>query len=184
MPKAELNDVIEDKTGLKKNSLFGTEVAQTQDTIDNFCHKIRSGKTAQATDEFMIIARIESLILDKGVDDAFERAQAYLDAGADGIMIHSRQQTPDEIFQFCQRYNHLPNRKTLVAVPSSYNQVTEQELQEQGINIVIYANPLLRSAYPAMMATAQSILTHQRSAECDERMLSIKDILELIPGTK
>jgi phosphoenolpyruvate mutase len=176
--------IIEDKTGLKKNSLFGTEVPQTQDTIEGFCHKIREGKKAQATDDFMIIARIESLILEKGVDDAFERAKAYLEAGADGIMIHSRQKLPDEIFDFCERYNSLPNRKMLVAVPSSYNQVTEEELQEKGVNVVIYANQLLRSAYPAMMETAKSILTHHRSSECDQRMLSIKEILELIPGTK
>ena len=176
--------IIEDKTGLKKNSLFGNDVAQTQDSIENFCHKIREGKKAQATDDFMIIARIESLILEKGVDDAFERAKAYLEAGADGVMIHSRQKSPDEIFEFCERYNQLPNRKTLVAVPSSYNQVTEEELQAQGVNVVIYANQLLRSAYPAMMDTAKSILTHHRSAECDERMLSIKEILELIPGTR
>jgi len=176
--------IIEDKTGLKKNSLFGNDVAQTQDTIEGFCHKIRQGKRAQATDEFMIIARIESLILEKGVEDAFERAKAYLEAGADGIMIHSRKKSPEEIFSFCDKYNALPNRKTLVAVPSSYNQVTEEELQERGVNVVIYANQLLRSAYPAMMDTAKSILTNHRSAECDERMLSIKDILELIPGTK
>lgn len=176
--------IIEDKTGLKKNSLFGTEVPQTQDTIEGFCHKIREGKKAQATDDFMIIARIESLILEKGVDDAFERAKAYLEAGADGIMIHSRQKLPDEIFEFCDRYNKLPHRKTLVAVPSSYNQVTEEELKEKGVNVVIYANQLLRSAYPAMMDTAKSILTHHRSSECDQRMLSIKEILELIPGTK
>ncbi len=176
--------IIEDKTGLKKNSLFGNDVEQTQDSIENFCHKINEGKKAQATDHFMIIARIESLILDKGIDDAFERAKAYLAAGADGIMIHSRNKSPDEIFQFCKLYNTLPNRKTLVAVPSSYNQVTEEELQSYGVNIVIYANHLLRSAYPAMMETAQSILTNHRSAECDQRMMSIKEILELIPGTK
>lgn len=176
--------IIEDKTGLKKNSLFGTDVPQTQDTIENFCEKIKAGKAAQATDDFMIIARIESLILGKGLEDAFKRAQAYLAAGADGIMIHSREKSPDEIFAFCDFYSTLPNRKPLVVVPSSYNQVTEDELQARGVNIVIYANQLLRSAYPAMVDTAKSILTHQRSAECDERMLSIKDILELIPGTK
>lgn len=176
--------IIEDKTGLKKNSLFGNEVPQTQDSIDNFCEKIRAGKSAQATDDFMIIARIESLILNKGQDDAFQRAQAYLAAGADGIMIHSREKSPAEIFEFCARYLTLPNRKPLVVVPSSFNQVTEKEFEERGVNIVIYANQLLRSAYPAMAETAKSILTHQRSAECDERMLSIKEILELIPGTK
>ena len=176
--------IIEDKTGLKKNSLFGTDVEQTQDEIPAFCEKIRMGKRAQATDDFMIIARIESLILDKGVDDAMERAQAYLDAGADGIMIHSRRKSPDEIFEFCDRYAQLPSRKTLVAVPSSYNTVTEDELAARGVNVVIYANHLLRSAYPAMVNTAKSILTHQRSAECDAQLLPIKDILELIPGTK
>ena len=176
--------IIEDKTGLKKNSLFGNEVAQTQDSIESFCNKIREGKKAQATDDFMIIARIESLILEKGLDDAVQRAKAYLDAGADGIMIHSRKKEPDEIFEFCKRYNQIPSRKPLVAVPSSYNHTTEEELCSQGVNIVIYANQLLRSAYPAMMETAKSILQHHRSSECDNRMLSIKDILELIPGTK
>ena len=176
--------IIEDKTGLKKNSLLGTDVPQTQDSIEGFCHKIREGKKAQATDDFMIIARIESLILGKSVDEALERAEAYLAAGADGIMIHSRQKKPDEIFAFCDRYNLLENRRTLVVVPSTYNQITEEELQKHGVNVVIYANQLLRSAYPAMVATAKSILTHHRSAECDERMLPLKDILELIPGTK
>jgi phosphoenolpyruvate phosphomutase len=176
--------IIEDKTGLKKNSLFGTDVDQTQDEIPAFCEKIRMGKKAQATDDFMIIARIESLILDKGVEDAMKRAAAYLDAGADGIMIHSRRKSPDEIFEFCDLYAKLPNRKTLVAVPSSYNTVSEGELAARGVNVVIYANHLLRSAYPAMVNTAKSILTHQRSAECDEQLLPIKDILELIPGTK
>lgn len=176
--------IIEDKTGLKKNSLFGTDVAQTQDSIENFCYKIKMGKQAQATDHFMIIARIESLILDKGLEDAFLRAKAYIEAGADGIMIHSRKKDPSEIFDFCKLYNTIPKHKTLVVVPSSYNSVTEEELQKYGVNIVIYANQLLRSAYPAMVDTAKSILMHQRSKECDARMLPIKDILELIPGTR
>ena len=176
--------VIEDKTGLKRNSLFGNDVPQTQESIENFCNKIRTGKRAQATDEFMIIARIESLILDKGIDDAIERAQAYLAAGADGIMIHSRKTTPDEIFAFCERYRQLENRKYLVAVPSTYNTVTEEELQQRGVNIVIYANHLLRSAYPAMVDTARCILEHHRSSECDARLLPINDILALIPGTR
>lgn len=176
--------IIEDKTGLKKNSLFGNEVPQTQDSIENFCQKIKAGKASQCTEDFMIIARVESLILGKGVQDAFNRAKAYIAAGADGIMIHSREKKPDEIFEFCKLYATLDNRKTLVAVPSSYNQVTEDELISHGVNIVIYANHLLRSAYPAMLETAKSILLHKRSAECDSRMLSIKEILHLIPGTK
>jgi phosphoenolpyruvate phosphomutase len=175
--------IIEDKTGLKKNSLFGTDVAQTQDSIEDFCLKIRMGKAAQATEDFMIIARIESLILDKGMDDAVTRAKAYLEAGADGIMIHSRKKDPAEIFEFCRQYNALPNRRWLVAVPSSYRQITETELAEHGINVVIYANHLLRAAYPAMKATAESILTHERALESEQNMMSISDILDLIPGT-
>lgn len=175
--------IIEDKTGLKKNSLLGTEVEQTQDSIENFCNKISVGKAAQATDDFMIIARIESLILEKGMDDALERAKAYLAAGADGIMIHSRKKDPAEIFEFCEGYATLPNRKPLVAVPSSYNSVTEAELAARGVNIVIYANHLLRAAYPAMTQVATSILQNGRSMESDASLLPIKDILSLIPGT-
>ncbi|WP_200889907.1 phosphoenolpyruvate mutase [Lysobacter sp. A03] len=175
--------IIEDKTGLKKNSLLGNDVSQTQDSIENFSLKIKEGKRAQATDDFMIIARIESLILGKGIDDAMERAKAYLAAGADGIMIHSREKSPDEVLEFCTRYRALEDRKTLVAVPTSYNSITEEELAAAGVNIVIYANHLLRAAYPAMVKTATSILTHQRSAEADSDLLPIKDVLKLIPGT-
>jgi phosphoenolpyruvate phosphomutase len=176
--------IIEDKVGLKKNSLFGTEVEQTQDTIEGFCHKIQMGRNARATDDFMIIARIESLILNKGLDDALARAKAYIDCGVDGIMIHSKQKNPDEIYAFCREYKKFPNRKPLVAVPSSYNTVTEDELMEYGVNIVIYGNQLLRSAYPAMVNTAKSILKHKRSLEAADNMMSIKEILELIPGGK
>ena len=176
--------IIEDKTGLKKNSLFGNEVPQTQDSIENFCEKISSAKRAQVTNEFMVIARIESLILEAGMDDAIVRAEAFLKAGADGIMIHSRKKDPAEILEFCRQYADIANRKTLVVVPSSYNSITEDELEKAGANVVIYANQLLRSAFPAMQETAESILRHSRSLECDENMLSIKQILELIPGTK
>lgn len=176
--------IIEDKTGLKKNSLFGTDVEQTQDSIEGFSLKIKAGKAAQATNDFMIIARIESLIAGRGIDDAIQRAVAFLKAGADGIMIHSREETPDEIFEFCDRYALLPNKKTLVVVPSSYNTVYESELVAKGVNVVIYANQLLRSAYPAMVNTATSILENGRSAEVDSNMMAIKQILELIPGGK
>ena len=175
--------IIEDKTGLKKNSLLGNDVEQTQDTIENFCRKIRAGKNNQVTDEFMIIARIESLILDQGMEDAVERAKSYLDAGADGIMIHSRKKDPAEILEFCDRYSIFSQGKPLVVVPTSYNTITEDELKEAGVNVVIYANQLLRSAFPAMQATAEMILRNGRSAECDASMLSVKKILELIPGT-
>lgn len=176
--------IIEDKTGLKRNSLFGNDVTQTQENVENFCAKIRMGKRAQATDDFMIIARIESLILDKGMDDAIVRARAYLEAGADGIMIHSRKKTPEEVFEFCDRYREITNRKHLVVAPSTYNSVTENELQAHGVNIVIYANHLLRSAYPAMVCTARSILENHRAAECEANLLPISDILSLIPGTR
>ena len=175
--------IIEDKIGLKKNSLFGTDVEQTQDTPEEFATKIRAGKQAQVTDNFMIIARIESLILEKGMDDAIMRAKTYLNAGADGIMIHSRSKTFDEIKEFTQIYNKLPNRKPLVVVPSSYADVKEEELVDNGINIVIYANHLLRAAYPAMVKAAQSILKNHRCKEASEECcMKINEILTLIPG--
>ena len=173
--------IIEDKVGLKKNSLLGTTVLQAQAPIDDFCHKIRAGKRAQVTDDFMIIARIESFILDQGLADAIERAVAYIEAGADGIMIHSRRTEESEVFSFFDAYRKLPRRVPLVAVPSSYNRVTEEQLSERGVDIVIYANHLLRAAYPAMVETAESILRHGRSLEADARLLSIDDVLRLIP---
>lgn len=176
--------IIEDKTGLKKNSLFGTDVPQTQANVEDFAHKITVGKRAQVAKSFMIIARIESLILKKGVDDALIRAKAYIEAGADGIMIHSKEKDGKEIFEFCSRYKDFEKRVPLVAVPSSYNHVYEKELIEAGVNVVIYANHLLRSAYPAMMEVAKSILTHERSYEANDKCMSIKEILNLIPGTK
>ena len=176
--------IIEDKVGLKKNSLFGTEVPQTQDSIENFCQKITMGKRARVTEDFMIIARIESLILKQGQDDAIRRAEAYIEAGADGIMIHSNAKTPDEILEFCERFRRFDRRVPLVVVPSTYNTVTEAELADAGVNVVIYANHLLRSAYPAMVRTAQSILQHGRAKEAEGELMSIKEILELIPGGK
>lgn len=172
--------IIEDKTGLKKNSLFGTDVEQTQDSIERFCEKIRAGKRTQRTEDFMIIARIESLILEKGIEDALERAAAYVDAGADGIMIHSRKKEPDEVFEFCDRFRMLDKKTPLVAVPTSYNTVTEGELQSHGVNIVIYANQLTRSAFPAMQETAGSILKYHRTKEVEDRLMPIKDIITLI----
>lgn len=172
--------IIEDKNGLKRNSLFGAEVEQTQDSIKHFCEKIRAGKKVQLTDDFMIIARIESLILEKGLEDALNRADAYVEAGADGIMIHSRNKNPDEIFAFCDAFRLKNPNVPLVVVPTSYNQVTENELVEHGVNIVIYANHLIRSAYPAMEQTATDILTYHRSKEADERLMPIKQIISLI----
>ena len=176
--------IIEDKVGLKKNSLFGTEVPQAQDTIENFCNKIRVGKEARITNDFMIIARIESLILGKGLNDALKRAHAYIEAGADLIMIHSKKKEPDEIFKFCIQYNKFDTQVPLVVVPTSYNKVYEEELTSAGAKIIIYANHMLRSAYPAMLRVAKSILKHGRSADCDKECMPIKEILNLIPGTR
>ncbi len=173
--------IIEDKIGLKKNSLFGTDVEQTQDSIEKFCEKIRAGKKALLTDEFMIIARIESLILKQGMDDAIKRAKAYIGAGADGIMIHSREKEPDEIFEFCEKFNEFAHNVPLVVVPTSFNQVYEEEFAKKGVNIVIYANHLIRSAYPSMMDTALTILENERCKEVDDNCLPIKEILTLIP---
>jgi phosphoenolpyruvate phosphomutase len=172
--------IIEDKIGLKKNSLFGTEVKQTQDEIEHFCEKIAAGKNAQLSDDFMIIARIESLILEQGMEDALKRAFAFRDAGADGIMIHSRRKEPDEILEFCDKFREQDKETPIVVVPSSYNTITEEELIKHGVNIVIYANQLLRAAFPAMQNAAKSILKHHRAHEIDEELLSIKDIITLI----
>lgn len=172
--------IIEDKTGLKKNSLFGTEVQQTQDTIENFSAKISAGKQAQLTDDFMIIARIESLILEQGMEDALKRAEAFVNAGADGIMIHSRRKEPDEILEFCDKFRIKDKKTPIVVVPSSFNTITEEELAAHGVNIVIYANQLTRSAFPAMQKTAEDILKYHRAKEVDDRLMSIKQIITLI----
>lgn len=173
--------IIEDKTGLKKNSLFGTEVKQTQDSIENFCNKIAAGKAALKTNDFMLIARIESLILEKGMEDALKRAFSYIEAGASGIMIHSRRKSPDEIFEFCHAFRQQDQVTPLVVVPSSFSSVTEEELAKQGVNIVIYANQLTRSGFPAMQKVAETILKNGRAEEADQLCMSIKDILTLIP---
>lgn len=173
--------IIEDKTGLKKNSLFGTEVAQTQDTIENFAAKITAGKRAQKTKEFMIIARIESLILEQGMEDALTRADAYVKAGADGVMIHSRKKDPDEIFAFVEQFRKKDPVTPIVVVPTSFNAVTEEEFRERGVNVVIYANQLTRTGFPAMQHAAETILKNHRAKECDEQCMSIKEIINLIP---
>lgn len=176
--------IIEDKTGLKKNSLFGTDAIQTQDSIEHFCDKIRAGKNAQVTSDFMIIARIESLIAGKSIDDALERANAYVAAGADGIMIHSKNKSGDDIHEFCTRFRQVHPKVPIVVVPTTYDHVTEAELADWGANVVIYANHMLRAAYPAMKKTAETILKHGRAQEVRELCMPIKEILELIPGTK
>lgn len=173
--------IIEDKTGLKKNSLFGTEVAQTQDSIENFCAKIRAGKKAQKTADFMICARIESLILERGMLDALTRAFAFVDAGADAIMIHSRKKDPAEIFEFVEKFREKDTVTPIVVVPTSFNSVTEEEFKKRGVNVVIYANQLTRSGFPAMQRTAETILENHRAKEADDMCMSIKEIITLIP---
>lgn len=174
--------IIEDKVGLKKNSLFGTDVEQQQDTIEGFCEKIVAGKAAQVTDEFMIVARIESLILQQGMEDALNRAKAYTNVGVDAIMIHSKESKPDEILEFCKKYNEFEKTVPIVVVPSSFDTIYEDELAQAGVKVVIYANQLLRSAYPSMLNTAKLILEHQRAYEARPNLMSIKEILTLIPG--
>lgn len=176
--------IIEDKVGLKKNSLFGTDAVQTQDSIENFCAKLQSGKRAQVTSDFMIIARCESLIAGKSVDDAMERCLAYVKAGADGIMIHSKHKSGEDIKEFCLRFRQEEPNIPIVVVPTTYNHITEDELASWGVNVVIYANHLLRAAYPAMVKCAETILANGRSLETNDLCMPIKQILELIPGTK
>lgn len=176
--------IIEDKEGLKKNSLFGTEVKQSLANIDDFCEKIYLGKKAQITDDFMIIARIESLIAGENVDNALERGIKYIQAGADGIMIHSKEKTGDDIKEFCHKFRKIYKDVPIVLVPTTYNQFREDELHQWGANIVIYANHMLRASYPAMLEAAKCILKNSRSLEADNLCMSIIDILELIPGGK
>lgn len=173
--------IIEDKTGLKKNSLFGTEVEQSQESVENFCAKIRAGKNAQRTKDFMICARIESLILERGMDDALKRAEAFSGAGADAIMIHSRKKEPDEIFEFCRRFREKNQSVPLVVVPTSFNSVTEEEFKNRGVNVVIYANQLTRTGFPAMQNAAKLILKNHRARECDEICMPFREIIRLIP---
>ncbi len=176
--------IIEDKVGLKKNSLFGTDVEQSQATVVEFCDKIKAGKNAQVTKDFMVIARIESLICGKSIDDAMERALAYVKSGADGIMIHSKHKTGDDIKTFCLEFRKNDKITPLIVVPTTFNHIKEDELNSWGVNIVIYANHMLRASYPAMLKVANIILENQRSSEADEFCMPIKEILELIPGTK
>ena len=176
--------IIEDKIGLKKNSLFGNEVKQTQDSIENFSDKISRGKAAQLSDDFMIIARVESLILEAGMEDALTRADAYIDAGADGIMIHSRHKDPKEIIEFMEKFRAKNTHTPIAVAPTSFNGVTVAEFEKMGVNIVINANHMLRAAYPAMLKVAKSVLKNGRTFEADQKCMSIKEILEFIPGTK
>lgn len=173
--------IIEDKKGLKKNSLFGNEVKQTQATIEEFSEKIRAGKRAQKTKDFMICARIESLILERGMEDALKRAFAFTEAGADAIMIHSRKKDPAEIFEFVEKFRAKDNATPIVVVPTSFNTVTEEEFKARGVNIVIYANHLTRTAFPSMVNAAELILKNHRAKECDDVCMSFKDIIRLIP---
>ena len=175
--------IIEDKKGLKKNSLFGAGVGQMQDSIEGFCQKITAGKNAQKTRDFMIIARCESLILEQGLEDALTRCHAYVKAGADGIMIHSKQKTPDEVYAFCDAFRAVDPKTPIIVVPTTYNGETEAQLAAHGINVVIHANHLIRSAFPAMQATARTILENGRSKEADALCMSIKEILSLLPNS-
>lgn len=173
--------IIEDKTGLKKNSLFGNEVVQTQDSIEHFCKKIQAGKRAQKTMDFMICARIESLILEKGMDDALERARAFVGAGADAIMIHSRKKDPAEIFEFVEKFRADDAHTPIVVVPTSFNSVTEEEFKKRGVNVVIYANQLMRATVPAIQKAANTILENHRAMECDDMLMPFSEIIRLIP---
>ena len=173
--------IIEDKTGLKKNSLFGTEVEQTQDSIEHFSEKIRAGCAARRTKDFMICARIESLILEKGMDDALARAFAFTKAGADAVMIHSRKKDPAEIIEFLEKFREKDPATPVVLVPTSFNAVTEEEWKKRGANIVIYANQLMRAAVPAIRRAAETILRCHRAEECDAELMPFKEIIRMIP---
>jgi len=173
--------IIEDKTGLKQNSLFGTDVKQELEDIDMFCEKIRAGKKAQFTKDFMVVARMESLIAGWGQEEALHRASKCIEAGVDAVMIHSKQKSPDEVLSFLKEYNKFERKVPIVAVPTTYNSITEEELAAHGVKICIYANHLLRAAYPAMVDVANTILTHHRSKEVDDKIMGVKPIITLFP---
>ncbi len=173
--------VIEDKKGLKKNSLFGTNVVQEQEDVEEFCKKIQVGNNSKKTDDFLIIARIESLILEKGLEDAYIRAEKYTEAGAGGILIHSKDKSEDLVFKFIKKYKGKFNLPVIV-VPTTYNHVTIEQFREIGVDVVIYANHLLRSSYPAMMSTAENVLRFGRTMEIEDSLMSVKEIINFIPS--
>jgi phosphoenolpyruvate mutase len=173
--------IIEDKVGLKRNSLLGTDGKQTQDSVQAFSQKISAGKKAQRSQDFMVFARCESLILEQGMEDALTRCRAYACAGADGVMIHSRRNTPDEVYEFMRRFRETNPATPIVVVPTTYNAATEAELAAHGASIVIHANHLLRSAFPAMVKTAEQTLQYGRTLEAEERCMTLSQILSLIP---
>lgn len=172
--------VIEDKEGLKQNSLLAYST-QKQTSVAKFSEKIKAGKKISIDNDFMIIGRIESLITGLGMSDALERAKAYVDAGADGIMIHSRSPEPNEIYEFCEGFRSTNKKTMLIVVPSTFDSATNEDLWGRGVNIVIYANQLLRSAYPAMVESAKLILKHGRALEVKHKMMTIKEVLEIVP---
>ena len=174
--------IIEDKVGLKQNSLFGTERVQEQDDPHAFAAKIAAGKRAQRTTDFMVVARIESLIAGVGLEDALSRAHIYVtEGGADAIMIHSKDKTGEDITAFMSAFKAEFSEVPVVLVPTTYNHLTEEELAVRGASIIIHANHLLRASYLAMESVAESILEHHRSKEADALCLPIKDVLTLIP---
>ena len=172
--------MMEDKIGLKKNSLFKDQSGAAQDTIKNFCKKIDLIKKTRNSKDFLIGARIESFILGKGLQDGLKRAKAYSQAGADLILIHSKETTSKEIFSFAKFFKDSKYYKPLVSVPSTYSKTREKELVDNGFKIVIYANHMLRAAYPAMKNAAKSILKNQRSFELENKISSVKDVINLI----
>lgn len=176
--------IIEDKKGLKKNSLFGTAAKQELASEEEFCAKISAGKKAQVTSDFMIIARIEEIIAGRSVEEALAKAFATVKAGADGVMIHSKDKSGEDIKEFCTKFRLQYQKVPIVLVPTTYNQFTEDELASWGASVVIYANHMLRAAYPAMVKCAKTILESSRSLEANDLCMPIKEILELIPGTK
>jgi len=172
--------IIEDKTGLKQNSLFGTDRVQQLEDIDIFCEKLHQGHVTKTQEDFMIIARLEALIAGLGEEEALKRAKAYIAAGADGIMIHSKEKNPDEVISFLDKYREFKDKVPVVAVPTTYNSITEDELVKHGVHVCIYANQMLRAAYPSMVQVTKSILTHGRSQEADSTLMPVKDILTLV----
>ena len=162
------------------------QIARKNDEVydeKDFCNMIKEGKKAQITQDFMIIARIEEMLYGKNVDDAVKKAISCVMSGADAILIESNDSKGNNIKEFCEKFRKEYPNTPIAVIPSNFKELTEKEMAEWGVNIIIYENQMLRASYPAMKKCAETILKNQRSLEANNLCMPIKEILTLIPGT-
>jgi phosphoenolpyruvate phosphomutase len=173
--------VIEDKIGYKRNSLYGAHSGQKQAHDTDFAHKLATVRSTVMDPEFMIVARIESLILGETVDQALDRANLYVQSGANAVMIHSIETDAMMLLQFLRRFRRRDTQTPLVVVPTTFNRITATQLHSEGVNVVIYANHLIRASMSAMIHTANQILHDDMSQAIDETIMPVKDLLDFVP---